>query len=61
MTVLTDDRRKGIAAVVAIVVGTTVLKRSRLARLGAVVVAGAAGYHRLARKEPVWHDVEAPR
>ena len=54
-------RQKGIAAAVAVVVGTSLLKRSRLVRLAAVVVAGTVGYHRLAGKDPVWHDVQAPR
>ena len=54
-------RQKGIAAAVALVVGTSLLKRSRLVRLAAVVAAGAVGYHRLAGKEPVWHEVRASR
>ncbi len=55
------DRQKGITVAVAVVVCTSILKRSRLARLVAVVGVGAVGYHRLAGKEPVWHDVQAPR
>ena len=55
------DRQKGIAAAIAVVVGTSLLKRSRLARLAVVAAAGVAGYTRIASREPVWHDVQAPR
>jgi hypothetical protein len=54
-----SQQKVAIAAGLAIV-GTSILKRSRLARL--VVVGGLAAtvYTRVLGREPLWHDVERP-
>jgi hypothetical protein len=54
-----SQQKVAIAAGVAII-GTSILKRSRLARL--VVVGGLAAtvYTRVLGREPQWHDVERP-
>jgi hypothetical protein len=54
-----SQQKAAIAAGVA-VVGTSILKRSRLARL--VVVGGLAAtvYTRVVGREPQWHEVERP-
>ncbi len=54
-----SQQRAAIAAGIA-VVGTSILKRSRLARL--VVVGGLAAtvYTRVLGRDPEWHQVERP-
>jgi hypothetical protein len=54
-----SQQKAAIAAGIA-VVGTSILKRSRLARL--VVVGGLAAtvYTRIVGREPQWHEVERP-
>ncbi len=57
---MNDDARRAIAAVAALAVGSTLLKRSRVLRLGVAGVVAVAAYSRLVRREPTWHDVEPP-
>ena len=54
-----SQQRAAIAAGVAIV-GTSILKRSRLARLVVVGGVAAAVYTRVLGRDPEWHDVERP-
>jgi hypothetical protein len=55
------QQQKALAATAAVLVGTSILKRSRLARVLVVGAVAAVGYTKLAGHEPEWHDVEAPR
>lgn len=59
MTLTPQQQKAAVAAGVAIV-GTSLLKRSRLARLAVVGGLAATAYTRLAGREPEWHDVEKP-
>ena len=53
-----DERPRAPAAAAAALVATSVLKRSRLARVGVVGTAAGMAYRRLARRRPAtWHDV----
>jgi hypothetical protein len=55
----TSQQRAAIAAGIA-VVGTSILKRSRLARLAVVGGLAATVYTRVLGRDPQWHDVERP-
>jgi hypothetical protein len=57
---VTPSQQKVAIAAGAAIIGTSILKRSRLARL--VVVGGLAAtvYTRVLGREPQWHDVERP-
>ena len=54
-----SQQRAAVAAGIAIV-GTSILKRSSLARLVVVGGLAAAVYTRVLGREPEWHDVERP-
>ena len=54
-----SQQRTAIAAAIAIV-GTSILKHSRLARLVVVGGLAAAIYPRVLGREPEWHDVDRP-
>jgi hypothetical protein len=54
-----SQQKAAIAAGVALV-GTSILKRSRLARLLVVGGLAATVYTRVVGREPEWHDVERP-
>ena len=54
-----SQQKAAIAAGIA-VVGTSILKRSRLARLAVVGGLAATVYTRIVGREPQWHDVERP-
>jgi hypothetical protein len=56
-----SQQKKVAAAAGAAVVGTSILKRSRLARLVVVGGLGAAVYTRVVGRDPQWHDVEKPK
>ena len=57
---MTPGGQQGILAAGAVLVGTALLKRSRLARLAVVGAVALVGYDRLANRDPVWHDVPEP-
>ena len=54
------QQKKAAIAAGAAVVGTSILKRSRLARLVVVGGLAAAVYTRVVGRDPQWHDVEKP-
>jgi hypothetical protein len=56
-------RGKLVGAVVGTFVASAVLRRSRIARLGAIGALAAGAYRRFGRRDAVWHDVdrEPPR
>jgi hypothetical protein len=54
------DHRRTITAVVAVVAASSLVRRSRLARLLLASAAVGSVYRRFLRSEPVWHDVEPP-
>jgi hypothetical protein len=54
------QQRTAAIAAGAVLVGTSILKRSRLARLVVVGGVAAAAYTKLADREAEWHDVERP-
>ena len=55
----TSQQKVAIAAGVALI-GTSILKRSRLARLAVVGAIAATAYTRVVGRDPQWHDVERP-
>ncbi len=57
---MTPARRKAAAAAAAALLGTAVLKHSRLARLAVVGGLAAVAYTRMRGREPEWHDVQRP-
>lgn len=54
-----SQKKAALAAGVA-VVGTSILKRSRLARLAVVGGLAATVYTRVMGRDPQWHEVERP-
>ena len=54
-----SQKKAALAAGVAIV-GTSILKRSRLARLAVVGGLAATVYTRVMGRDPQWHEVERP-
>jgi hypothetical protein len=54
------QQKKAAVAAGAAIVGTSILKRSRLARLVVVGGLAAAVYTRVVGRDPQWHDVEKP-
>ena len=54
-----SQKKAALAAGVAIV-GTSILKRSRLARLAVVGGLAATVYTRVMGRDPEWHEVERP-
>lgn len=54
-----SQKKAALAAGVA-VVGTSILKRSRLARLAVVGGLAATVYTRVMGRDPEWHEVERP-
>jgi hypothetical protein len=56
-----SQQKKAAAAAGAAVVGTSILKRSRLARLLVAGGIAAAVYTRVVGRDPQWHDVEKPK
>ena len=58
---MNPQQQKGLAAAAAVLIGTSLLKRSRLARIAVVGAVAAVGYSRVVSREPVWHDVQEPR
>jgi hypothetical protein len=57
---MNPQRQKAVIAAGIAVVGTSILKRSRLARLAVVGGLAATVYTRVLGREPQWHDVERP-
>jgi hypothetical protein len=57
---MNPQRQKAVIAAGIAVVGTSILKRSRLARLAVVGGLAATVYTRVFGREPQWHDVERP-
>lgn len=55
-----NARARSAAAIAAALLGSTILRRSRLARLGALAAMAGAGYGKLGRRRPSWHDVPPP-
>ncbi len=55
------QQKKAAIAAGAAVVGTSILKRSRLARLLVVGGIAAAVYTRVVGRDPQWHDVDKPK
>ncbi len=53
-------QQKAVIAAGIAVVGTSILKHSRLARLAVVGGLAATVYTRVVGREPQWHDVERP-
>jgi hypothetical protein len=58
---VTPSQKRLLGACGAVLVGTSLLKRSRLVRLAVAGTVAAAAYTRLTGREPEWHDVEPPR
>jgi hypothetical protein len=54
-----QQQKAAIAAGIALV-GTSILKRSRLARLAVVGGLAATVYTRVLGRDPQWHEVERP-
>ena len=54
------QQKKAAIAAGAALVGATVLKHSRVARLAVVGGLAAAAYTKLADREVEWHEVERP-
>jgi hypothetical protein len=55
-----SQQKKVALAAGAAVVGTSILKRSRLARLAVAGGLAATVYTRVVGRDPQWHDVERP-
>jgi hypothetical protein len=55
---MTPEQQRALVAAGALVVGTSLLKRSRLVRLAVAGAVAVVGYGKLAHREPVWHEVE---
>ncbi len=56
-----SQQKKVAVAAGAAVVGTSILKRSGLARLLVVGGLAVAVYTRVVGRDPQWHDVEQPK